>query len=196
MKSVKKYYISIIFLSLCSFVAAQPQQQAAPTQSALSPQDRKTVTEFEKNAKDYAKLREQLEEQLPTLPKDAAPEQIEAHKTAFQKLVQGARGNAKQGDIFTPAATRLIRKIIRKEYKGKDLAELREAVLEADTKGVPLKINFPYPDSKEQVEMTPRLLLNLPQLPKQLRFRFVGRSLLLLDRENGLIVDYMTDALP
>ncbi|MDQ3798303.1 MAG: hypothetical protein M3384_02535 [Acidobacteriota bacterium] len=192
MKSVKKYYISIIFLSLCSFIAAQ----VATAQRALSLQDKKTIIDFEKSAKDYARLREQLEEQLPTLPKDAAPEQIEAHKAAFQKLVQGARGNAKQGDIFTPAAAKLIRKIIRNEYKGKDLAALREGVLEADTKGVPLKINFPYPDSKEQVEMTPRLLLNLPQLPKQLRFRFVERSLLLLDRENGLIVDYMTNALP
>jgi hypothetical protein len=28
------------------------------------------------------------------------------------------------------------------------------------------------------------------------RYRYVGRSLLLVDRENGLIVDFMTDALP
>jgi hypothetical protein len=38
--------------------------------------------------------------------------------------------------------------------------------------------------------------LRLPQRPKQLRFRFVSHSLLLVDRENGLIVDYMTKALP
>jgi hypothetical protein len=44
--------------------------------------------------------------------------------------------------------------------------------------------------------MSPALLLKLPQLPKQLRYRFVNRNLLLVDRENGLIVDYMLDALP
>ena len=44
--------------------------------------------------------------------------------------------------------------------------------------------------------MAPTLLLRLPQLPKQLRYRFVGHNLLLIDRENGLIVDYMTKALP
>jgi hypothetical protein len=38
--------------------------------------------------------------------------------------------------------------------------------------------------------------LRLPQLPKQLRYRFVRQNLLLVDRENGLIVDYMTNALP
>jgi hypothetical protein len=73
---------------------------------------------------------------------------------------------------------------------------LRETVLEADTKGVPLKVNYPYPETKEFVEMPPTLLLRLPQLPKQVRYRFVGRHMLLVDRENGLIVDYMLDALP
>lgn len=196
MKSVKKYYISIIFLFLCSFAAHAQPAVTTQTTGKLSPQDRKTMTEFEKSAKDYSRLREQLEEKLPTMPREASPEQIEAHKSAFQKLVQAARTSAGQGDIFTPAAAKLIRKIIKNEYKGKDLAELRESVLEADTKGVAVKINFPYPDSKEQVEMPPTLLLNLPQLPKQLRYRFVGSNLLLLDRENGLIVDYMINALP
>lgn len=192
MKSVKKYYISIIFLLLCGFAA----HQTATAQSNLSPHDVKAKIEFEKSAKEYSKMRERLEEKLPKLPKDATPEQIENHKTTFQKAVQSARADAKQGDLFTPAAQSLIRKIIKTEYQGKERVELRETVLEGDTKGVPMKINFPYPDSKEQVEMPPTLLLNLPQLPKQLRYRFVGRNLLLLDRENGLIVDYMTNALP
>jgi hypothetical protein len=192
MKSVKKYYISIIFLLFCGFAA----HQTAAAQSNLSPRNEKTKVEFEKNAKEYSKFREGLEEKLPTLPKDATPEQIENHKTAFQKLVQSARSGAKKGDLFTPAAQALIRAIIKDEYKGKERVELRETVLEGDTKGVPMKINFPYPDSKEQVEMPPALLLRLPQLPKQLRYRFVGRNLLLLDRENALIVDYMTNALP
>jgi hypothetical protein len=33
-------------------------------------------------------------------------------------------------------------------------------------------------------------------LPQQVRYRYVGRNLLLVDRENGLIIDFMTDALP
>jgi hypothetical protein len=44
--------------------------------------------------------------------------------------------------------------------------------------------------------MPPTLLLKLPQLPKQVRYRFVNRHMLLVDRENGLIVDYMLNALP
>jgi hypothetical protein len=192
MKSVKKIYSSIIFLLLCSFSA----HQIATAQSVLSPQDAKIKSDFEKRAKEYSDLRERLEDELPKLPKDATPEQIEAHKTAFQKSVRDARQNAKKGDLFTPEAARLIRTIIKNEFKGKERVELRETVLEGDTKGVPLKINYPYPDSKELLEMPPTLLLALPQLPKQLRYRFVGQNLLLVDRENSLIVDYMTNALP
>jgi hypothetical protein len=192
MNSVKKHYSLIIFAILCVLAFSG----AAAAQNALSPQDRKIITEFESQTKEYSRLRESLEEKLPKMPKDATAEQIEAHKLTFQKEVQQARVNAKQGDIFTPAAAQLIRSIIKTEFSGKDGAELRKKVLEAETKGVPVKVNFPYPDSKEQVEMPPTLLLVLPQLPKQLRYRFVGTNLLLLDRENGLIVDYLTNALP
>jgi hypothetical protein len=67
---------------------------------------------------------------------------------------------------------------------------------EAENASVPVKVGSVYPEAAELLEMPPTLLLALPQLPKQVRYRFVGTSLLLVDRENHLIVDYMTDALP
>lgn len=142
-------------------------------------------------------MREALEEQMPKLSKEAKPEEIQIHKKQFQERVRAARAGAKQGDVFTPEAAILIRKMIKDEFKGKERVELRDTVLkESDTKAVPLRVNYPYPESQELLEMPPTLLLRLPQLPKQLRFRFVSHSLLIVDRENGLIVDYMTNALP
>ena len=83
------------------------------------------------------------------------------------------------------------------DFKGRERVEFRDTVLrEAENKAVPLRVNYPYPESQELMEMPPTLLLRLPQLPKQLRYRFVRQNLLLVDRENGLIVDYMTKALP
>src|SRR6185369_6601344 len=73
---------------------------------------------------------------------------------------------------------------------------LKKKVYEAENKNVKVGVNTAYPESAEQVEMPPNLLQALPQLPKQVRYRFVGTYLLLVDRENNLIVDYMTDALP
>ena len=165
-------------------------------QNPLSADEKKIIKDFELRAKRYADRRNQFQRQLPKLPKDATPEQIDGHKQALQKLILKARVNQKQGNMFTQSASQLIRSIIKREFKGYEAAEIRQAVLEADTKGVPIKVNAPYPESKELVEMTPPLLQALPQLPKELRFRYIGRSLVVMDRDNALILDYMKDALP
>lgn len=186
--------ITVSIAMLGQSVGAVHQTQAPP---ALSANDKLIAETFEKRAKEYVKLREHLEEQMPKLSKEAKPEEIQTHKEQFQERVRAARAGAKHGDLFTPEAARLIRAIIKDEFKGKERLELRDTVLrEADVKSVPLRVNYPYPESQEVLEMAPTLLLRLPQLPKQLRYRFVGTNLLLLDRENGLIIDYMTNALP
>jgi hypothetical protein len=160
-------------------------------------QDKQLAGAFEKRVKDYVKLRENIEAKMPKLSTEAKPEEIEIHKKQLQESVRAARAGAKHGDIFTPDAAAMIRAIIKEEFKGKDRVDLRKAVLvDAEVKSVPLRINYPYPEMKEQLEMAPTLLLKLPQLPKQIRYRFVGRNMLLVDRENGLIIDYMGDAIP
>jgi len=133
---------------------------------------------------------------MPKLSKESTPEQIQAHKTAFEAKVKAARAGAKPGQMFTRDIAALLRAMIRDEFKGAERSELRETVAEADTKGVPLRINYTYPETKELVEMPPTLLLKLPQLPKQVRYRFVNRNMLLVDRENSVIIDYMRDAIP
>ncbi|HEV2801087.1 MAG TPA: hypothetical protein VGW12_11350 [Pyrinomonadaceae bacterium] len=192
--------VPVVFgLLLLASPSASAQQTAAqepdPLES-LPPKERDMVIAFRERAKDYSKLRESIEAKMPKLAKESTPEQIQAHKTEFEERVRAARAGAKPGELFTPDIANFIRATIKAEYKGAQRKELRETVLEADNKGVPLRVNYVYPESKELVEMSPTLLLKLPHLPKQLRYRFVGRNLLLVDRENGLIVDYMLNALP
>lgn len=188
MKNVRKYYSLILALAFFSLSVA--------AQSSFTAQDKIIISDFEKRAKEYTSLRERIEAKLPKLPKKATPEQIEFHKTALQAAVQAARIGEKQGNVFTTEASQLIRGIIKAEFKGRDRRDLRKTVFEAGTKGVTTRVNFSYPESKELLEMPPSLLLALPQLPKQLRYRFVGTNLLLVDRENNVIIDYMPSALP
>lgn len=187
-----------VILALAVPPQAGAQQQAQGTQTAARPAPRSpAVTAFEERVKEYVKLREGIEGKMSKLPKDATPEQIDAHKRQFQERVRTARArSAKPGNLFSPEVADFIRAAIKEEFKGKERKELREEVLEADTKAVPLRVNYPYPETEELVEMAPTLLLRLPQLPKQVKYRFVRSSLLLVDRENGLILDYMTNALP
>lgn len=178
----------------CAYTA-RGQVQDAPQTSASIKTDQ-MIARFEGRVKEYAVLRERLEDKLPKLPKDATPEQIKAHKTAFEQIVRSARPTAKQGELFTPDIAAHIRTTIRSLYKGQKLQEIRAEILEAETAGVPLRVNYTYPESKELTQIPPTLLLKLPQLPKQVKYRFVGRHMLLVDRENGLIVDYMLNAFP
>ncbi|HEX8294654.1 MAG TPA: hypothetical protein VF570_23055 [Pyrinomonadaceae bacterium] len=175
-------------------------QTNAPTTAAaqvtVSPKHKAAFAAFEARVKEYVALREGLEGKMPKLPKDATPEQIEAHKTALQKAVQTARASAKPGELFVPELAAHIREVIKSETPAKVKQEVRESVTESEVKAVPLRVNYPYPETEELLEMPPTLLLRLPQLPKQVRYRYVGRNMLLVDRENGLIVDFMPDALP
>lgn len=183
-----------------TFMPSSPDafaQQAQGTQVALSPAEQQLVNTFEKRVKEYVSMREDIEDKMPKLSKDATAGEIETHKLALQKSVQVARAGAKQGDIFTPAAMTFIRAVVKDEFKGRERRELRKEVLvDAENKAVPVRVNHPYPESQELLEMPPTLLLRLPQLPKQVKYRFVLGNLLLVDRENGLIIDYMTNALP
>jgi hypothetical protein len=165
-------------------------------QNAFAYKDQPLVKAFEKRAMAYDKNRRKLESRLPKVSKAATPEEIAAFKLSLQKSIQSGRATSRQGEFFTPTIAEKIRQIIKAEFKGWEASELRKTVLEAETSGVPVKINVPYPDAKELVAMPPTLLLSLPQLPKALRYRFIQRNLVILDRDNALIIDFMPNALP
>ncbi len=188
MKTAQKCSLFLAIMIFCSI--------GLSAQTPLTEAEKRIFVDVEKRAEKYIDQREKFNGQLPQLSTDSTPEQIIAHKLSLRKLMQSARLSVKQGNVFTPAASRLIKRTIKAEFKGYERTELRQRVLDADTKGVALKINFVYPESKELVEMSPALLLSLPQLPEQLRYRFVGRSLVILDRDISLIIDFMQDALP
>ena len=185
-----------ILLCLIILSVSVIAQEKKDSQIEISAKDKETIKIFQNHTKEYVKAREEVRKKLPKLSKESTPEQIKAHDAAFEDGVRKARAGAKPGDVFSRDIANYIRTLIKAEFKGKDRAELRETVLEADTKGVSLRVNYPYPETKELTQIPPTLLLKLPQLPKEVKYRFVGRHLLLVDTDNGLIVDYMLNALP
>jgi hypothetical protein len=192
--TIQEILVAALVISVCLFsINGVAQTTQAPQ---LSDQEKQVVKVFDEKVKSYVKQREAVRKKLPSLSKDATPEEIQAFQAAFIEQTRASRVNAKQGDLFIPPVSTYLRSLIKTEFKGTDRAQLRKTVLEADTKGVPLRVNFPYPETKELTEMPPTLLLRLPPLPKEVKYRFVNRHLLLVDTDNGLIVDYMLNALP
>lgn len=195
-KSIAKAYTTFLIIFSLSGLALGQHPQTHVAKEPASKQDKLLLKNYEKSVKQYVALRESVRKKLPPLSKDSTPEQITAYQKQFVDALRAKRGYAKQGYMFTPAVAKYIRELIRKEFKGTDRVEVREAILEADTAGVPLKVNYPYPETKELTQIPPTLLLTLPTLPKEVKYRFVQRHMLLVDTDNGLIIDYMTNALP
>jgi ABC-type transporter MlaC component len=158
--------------------------------------EKKVIATFNRRVKDYLKQRERVKAKVPSLSKDATPEQIAAYQKSFVEALRAMRAGTKPGYIFNRQTADYLRTTIKTEFPPREKAEIRETILEADTKGVPLKVNYPYPETKELTQIPPTLLLKLPELPKEVKYRYVGRHLLLVDTDNNLIVDYMLDALP
>ena len=57
-------------------------------------------------------------------------------------------------------------------------------------------MNEVYPDDQPRTTMPPTLLIRLPLLPKELTYRIIGHTLLLLDTKTNLIVDFILNAIP
>ena len=59
-----------------------------------------------------------------------------------------------------------------------------------------IAVNAIYPTNAPLSTVPPSLLLRLPKLPTDLEYRFVGRTLVLRDREANMIVDFLKEAVP
>ena len=185
----------VVSLAASSFGEVRAQKPI-DTRPVLTEQEKRLFADFDRRVKDYLAQRKAVAKKLPSLSKEATPEEIEAYQKTFVERLRGMRAGTKPGYIFIPAFTTYVRRTIQTEFPPKDKAEIKQTALEAENKAVPLKINYPYPEAQELSEMPPTLLLKLPTLPKELKFRFVRRHMLLVDSDNGLIVDYTMNAMP
>jgi hypothetical protein len=194
----KSKYLSVVVCALLATAAiAQTDQKSALAPPAvISPADKTKIQTFEKQVKDYVDLRNKVKDSAPKLSKDSTAEQIHAYRTALEQSLRSARAGAKRGDLFRPETADYIRRTLRNEFQGKDRQQLRDTIFETETQGVVLRVNYPYAQTAELSEMPATLLTKLPQLPKEVRYRFVGRSMLLVDRESNVIIDFMPEALP
>lgn len=177
-------------------VAQKPDNPALAPPPVITPAEKAAIQTFENEVNGYVSLRNKMREQAPKLSKDATPEQINAYRKTLEDAMRAARKNARRGDLFKPEVADYIRRTLKTEFQGKDRKDIRDIVFETELQGVVLRVNYPYAQSAELSEMPATLLTKLPQLPKEVRYRFVGRNMLLVDRESNVIIDYMTEALP
>ena len=158
--------------------------------------DAKVMVEFEERVNAYGALHRKLEATLPNLPREATPEQIDAHQMALAPLIARARANAKAGDIFTKEVRALFRRSLRRVLTGPEGAGLKAAIMDDNPGRLRLHVNARYPASVPVTTVPPQVLTALPKLPEELEYRFIGDRLLLHDIHAHTIVDLFDDAFP
>jgi hypothetical protein len=177
---------------------AAPQAVAGQRPPAQSPgnADAQAVAAFLDRVNAYAAIHEKLESKTPKLPDERSPKQIDDRQRAFAQLLQTARPQAKQGDMFTPAMTALARRVLNRIFAGPDGKQLLSSIMDENPVDIRLTVNRRYPESVPLATMPPEVLMALPELPEALEYRFIGDDLILLDPHAQLIVDFVPDALP
>ncbi len=127
----------------------------------------------------------------------ASPGKLAQEKQQTVEKTRQARPDAQQGDIFTPAVAAYFKQRIESTLQGPNGSKVRASLRHAEPlPNVQLKVNSRYPKNLPLQSTPPTLLMNLPQLPKELQYRIVGSTLVLYDMSSGLIVDFIPNAVP
>lgn len=172
---------------------------APPTERVVGPlseAEAQALATMNDRLKEYIELHEKVEETLPKLPKDATPQQIDTNQRLFEQRLREARKSAKQGDIFTPEARPIIKRLLAAVFAGPDGKQLKASIMDENPVGISIAVNGRYPDTVPISTVPPDVLQTLPKLTEDMEFRFVGDNLILLDAHAHLIADLIPDAIP
>ena len=166
----------------------------------LSPQalEERTLADFDGRVSRYVTLHRRLERSLPPEQMFDDPEDMYAAVEALRQALVEARPTARAGNMFTPAVARLLTDRIEEALHDQKLTAAG-VLAAASERRLP---GMPGPDVNHAfawgygLAIPPGLFASLPALPVELEYRFVERTLVLVDRHADLVVDVIDDALP
>jgi hypothetical protein len=202
---------AVLALSACARGDKQPPTPPATSASPssapatervvgpLTPADAEALATMNDRLKQYVKLHRKIERSLPKLPRQATPQQIDKNQRTLEKLLREARATAKPGDIFTPEARPIIKRLLATVFGGPDGKQLKASIMDesqAAPSAARLTVDARYPDTVPLTTVPPQVLQTLPKLTEDLEYRFIGDSLILLDVHAHVIADFIEDAMP
>lgn len=153
--------------------------------------------DFDKRVSEYVKLHNKAAGDMPKLKPTDSAESIAGHQHELARRISQARAGGAQGDIFTPEITSEFQRLMALAMQGHRAKHIRRSLNAGEPNALPaLRINGEYPAGVPLQSMPPSLLLNLPKLPKEVEYRLIGHTLVLLDVEANLVVDFIPDAIP
>jgi hypothetical protein len=174
--------------------AAAPAAPATDGQPAVNAQGAATL-EFQKRIQAYLKIHNEAEGKVPNLKSTDDPQKISDREKALAQAIMTLRAGAKPGEIFAPEYQPYFIKIVKDDFATRSARDRKALVSELPAK-MKVDVNTVYPTTIPLATFPPALLRKLPDLPPELEYRIVGRSLLLRDVKANLIVDILRDVVP
>jgi hypothetical protein len=165
--------------------------QATAEQATANPQGAATKA-FLDRIQEYVTFHNNVEKMVPPLNETANPEEIAKRELALGEALIKQRPDAKEGDFFIKEYQPYLIKIIRTDFAKRSAADRKALAVELP-KDVKVGINMRYPTTLPLLTFPGKLLKALPELPKELEYRIVGRHLILRDVTGNVIVDMLRD---
>ena len=167
---------------------------SAPSQPGVNPIGAAAL-EFKKRVDAYLKVHNEAEGKVPNLKKTDDPVEIATREKALAQMIMTLRAGAQPGDIFAKEYQPYFIQILQDDFAKRSAAD-RRALVQELPKNLKLDINTVYPTTLPLATFPAALLRKLPDLPPELEYRIVGRSLILRDVKANLIVDILRDVVP
>jgi hypothetical protein len=168
-----------------STVHAQEKFESSP--------DARVLGDFKVRIEKYDQLRKKADDSAPPLEKSNSGAKIKDAQNGLAERIGAARAGVKPGEIFTPEIAPVFKRLLRPEARQQ---QTKEAMKDDQPAVVSFKVNGPYPDKQPVATVPPNVLAALPQLPKDIEYRFIEKHLILRDARANLIIDYIPNAIP
>jgi hypothetical protein len=197
-------------LALAAPGCANRHKPIVPPQTVRMDED--VLHEFLEEIVEYVKLHNKLIEKIPPPAPTWSAQQIADRQRLLTVAIQNSRREKKEGNIFEPEVAAAFRNVLKREFAGPNGPAMLHEIHSGNpkTEGVPqqrnprnepkknfpLQVNAYYPDDAPLSSVPPTLLLHLPALPEEVRYRFVGRHLILRDTDANVILDFLRDVVP
>jgi len=174
--------------------------------------DSEVLEEFYEEIQEYVRLRHKVVDVVPALPPDATADQISIRQKTLTQAIIKFRRKAKPGEIFKPEVEAAFRHVFKEIFATPEGAAIIKELRQGNpmVEGVPnpgdpthetlksvrLGVNVVYTEGAPFSSVPSTLLLKIPALPPEVRYRFVGRALIVRDTDANVILDFIRDIVP
>ena len=182
MTTKRARFVVVVSVMLLGGLAITSSRSELPARSD-SP-----VTPFRQRVAAYAELRQQIINDLLEIGIDPTADDGREFRSRLGLAIREARRQAQPGEIFCLEVAGPVRLMVRNTLQGADdiLSEVPEVAS--------VRVNDFYPEGEPLATVPTSLLRRLDPLPQELQYRFLATSLILLDVDTSLIVDFIPDA--